>query len=210
MKSEEGADYGPVTRAELDAWHAEGRVTADCQLLREGSEQWQWASDVYSDLVEEEEPAAPSLAAAEEITEEDNDEEPASVFAPRAPQKTTPQKTSPVKAGVKATPLKSVPNQASGARRGAKKVFAAPPEEDEDETDDSDEQPQLSTRSKVTAGLLGLFLGPLGIHRFYLGYAGLGLAMLFTLGGCGIWSLTDAILIFLGKVPDAEGNPLRD
>jgi hypothetical protein len=32
--------------------------------------------------------------------------------------------------------------------------------------------------------------------------------MLATAGGCGIWSLIDAILILLGKVPDADGRRL--
>jgi TM2 domain-containing membrane protein YozV len=60
------------------------------------------------------------------------------------------------------------------------------------------------------AGLLGVFLGPLGTHRFYLGYWAIGLIMLFTGGACGIWSLIDAILVFLGKVPDADGRRLSD
>ena len=58
------------------------------------------------------------------------------------------------------------------------------------------------------AGLLGIFLGPLGTHRFYLGYWVIGLLMLVTGGGCGIWSLVDAILVLLGKVPDADGRRL--
>ena len=35
-----------------------------------------------------------------------------------------------------------------------------------------------STKSKVTAGLLAIFLGGLGIHKFYLGYNKEGLIML--------------------------------
>jgi len=57
--------------------------------------------------------------------------------------------------------------------------------------------------------LLSMFLGALGIDRFYLGYTGLGILKLVTLGGCGIWHLVDAILIAIGKVPDAQGRPLR-
>ena len=33
-------------------------------------------------------------------------------------------------------------------------------------------------KNKIVAGLLGLFLGTLGIHNFYLGYAGKGIAQL--------------------------------
>lgn len=51
LKVEDGADYGPVSRQDLDAWHQEGRITAECQLLQTGAPQWQWASEVYPDLV---------------------------------------------------------------------------------------------------------------------------------------------------------------
>ncbi len=54
--------------------------------------------------------------------------------------------------------------------------------------------------------LFSFFLGGLGIDRFYLGYTGLGLLKLFTLGGCGIWSLIDFILIAFNKLKDANGN----
>ena len=35
-----------------------------------------------------------------------------------------------------------------------------------------------STKNKTTAGLLGIFLGGLGVHKFYLGYTTAGIIML--------------------------------
>ena len=67
----------------------------------------------------------------------------------------------------------------------------------------------FSSRDWLTAVLLSLFVGTLGIDRFYLGYMGLGLLKLITLGGCGLWTLIDLVLIAIGSVPDADGLPLR-
>jgi TM2 domain-containing membrane protein YozV len=60
----------------------------------------------------------------------------------------------------------------------------------------------------VTALLLSLFLGSLGVDRFYLGYTGLGIAKLLTLGGLGVWSLIDFIMIAARKVTAANGSAL--
>lgn len=68
----------------------------------------------------------------------------------------------------------------------------------------------LSDKSKIVAGLLQLFLGNLGIGRFYTGHTGIAVAQLLTCGGCGIWSLVDAIIILVQGGTDSEGRRLRD
>ena len=61
----------------------------------------------------------------------------------------------------------------------------------------------------LVALLLSIFLGDLGIDRFYLGHIGLGILKLITAGGFGIWWLIDVILIAGNKLKDAEGNELQ-
>ncbi|MFI8850256.1 NINE protein [Streptomyces sp. NPDC053499] len=68
----------------------------------------------------------------------------------------------------------------------------------------------LSDKSKIVAGVLQLFIGGLGIGRFYTGHIGMGIAQLFTCGGLGIWSLVDGIMFLTSDSrTDAQGRILR-
>lgn len=77
-----------------------------------------------------------------------------------------------------------------------------------------------NVKSKLTAGLLGIFLGWLGVHNFYLGYTGKAVAqLLITILSCGalsfvsaIWGVIEGILILTGSTitTDATGRPLGD
>ncbi len=71
-----------------------------------------------------------------------------------------------------------------------------------------------SDKTKMVAGLLQIFLGSFGVGRFYLGYTGLGIAQIaavwLTCGLGAVWPLIDGIMMLTGKVPDAQGRPLRD
>lgn len=70
-------------------------------------------------------------------------------------------------------------------------------------------QPQVESDKKfVPAVLLCFFLGSFGAHRFYLGQIGLGILMLITLGGLGIWTLIDFVRLVVGSLKDKQGLPL--
>lgn len=79
--------------------------------------------------------------------------------------------------------------------------------------------PQGAQKSKMAAGLLGIFLGSLGVHNFYLGYTGKAVAqLLISVLSCGlltlvseIWGLVEGIQILTGSIDkDANGVPLKD
>lgn len=67
-----------------------------------------------------------------------------------------------------------------------------------------------SEKGYVPMILLCFFLGGLGVHRFYAGKVGTGILMLLTLGGLGIWTLIDFIIIVLGNFKDSDGLRIKN
>lgn len=82
-------------------------------------------------------------------------------------------------------------------------------------------------KSKLVAGLLGIFLGSFGVHNFYLGYTGKAVTQLvltivgfilccvfvgvFVVLGVSIWGLVEGIMLLTGKInTDGKGMPLCD
>ena len=60
----------------------------------------------------------------------------------------------------------------------------------------------------MTAAMLSFTLGWLGVDRFYMGYKGLGILKMITLGGFGVWYWVDLVLIYVGVLKDKQGRPL--
>lgn len=63
-----------------------------------------------------------------------------------------------------------------------------------------------TSKSQKTAFLLSLFLGGLGVDRFYLGYWTTGFVKLLTFGGLGVAYLIDLLLIGTGYLGPADGS----
>ena len=57
------------------------------------------------------------------------------------------------------------------------------------------QQGEKKDKKWLTALLLSILIGSLGVDRFYMGHVGLGILKLITFGGLGIWWLIDLILI---------------
>lgn len=68
----------------------------------------------------------------------------------------------------------------------------------------------ISPKSRLLTTLLCYFFGIIGVHRFYLGKVGSGIAMIFTIGGLGIWALIDLIMIVCGEFKDKDGLPIKN
>jgi len=50
LKSTDGLTYGPVSKADLDQWMQQGRITAQAQVMSEADGRWVWAGQFYPQL----------------------------------------------------------------------------------------------------------------------------------------------------------------
>ena len=64
----------------------------------------------------------------------------------------------------------------------------------------------ISIKGFVPTILLCFFFGVFGVHRFYVGKVGTGILQLLTLGGFGIWTLVDFIMIVVATFTDKQGK----
>lgn len=78
---------------------------------------------------------------------------------------------------------------------------------------------QSQPKSRVAAGILGIFLGIFGVHNFYLGYTGKAVAqLLISILSCfilsfvsSLWGFIEGIMILTGAIDtDGYGNKLGD
>ncbi len=144
-------------------------------------------------------PAVPELTAATVAT-------PAPVSAPKLA-------ISPVAAPAAATATTVTPDKAPSQwqllradLREARALRAQLKAEGTDAVRDVHATAQGGDRSQVIALLLVIFLGVLGIHRFYLGYPVIGVIQLLTAGGFGIWWIIDLIRIIFGGLGPKNGS----
>lgn len=68
----------------------------------------------------------------------------------------------------------------------------------------------ISERNWLAALLLCIFFGVFGAHRFYVGKIGTAILMLIILGGFGIWTVVDLIIIICQDFKDKDGKVLKN
>lgn len=184
----DGQTYGPVDVNTLKNWCAEGRVTPATNIIDGVSGRTMRASDLqdlYGIFPTQDAGHDPVLAP---------QPKPVDRPAPSAQNLLGPQ--SPMAPGGYSNPP-GTPGSAYSTTPSYSGMRGVTPV-------------VMGQKSKLVAALLAFFLGGFGIHRFYLGYTGIGIAILL-LGCIGvgwIWALIDFILILVGSLPDAQGYDL--
>src|SRR5690606_10936561 len=77
--------------------------------------------------------------------------------------------------------------------------------------------PQGEAQSRLLVGLMGIFFGSLGVHRFLMGYTTIGIIQIVvTIVTCGfgsLWGFVEGIMVLARAEAferDAYGRPLKD
>ena len=197
LKTDDGQTYGPVSRADLDLWQAEGRLNNDSQVLRVGADQWQWATDLYPKLA-----AAPASAVPMGVAASPYDSAASAATGP-APH-VAPANPFDFTSGAAQTSAPANPFDFSAGGSSAGRTSST-----------SSSTVKVSDKSKIVAGLLGIFLGAYGIHNFSLGFTSKAITQLIliipTCGLSGIWGFVEGIMILTGSMNrDARGRRLKD
>ncbi len=199
---EDGNRYGPADVDALVQWAREGRIVSSTVLVERGTERQVSAASITAidaELRRAEGRSGPKVTIERDATP--TGEAPTMTHPGQRPADAPVAGAIPTAVGA-APPHRAPPTLPYGERRCDR----------------------LSSRSKLAAGLLGIFLGGLGVHRFYLGYTGVGLVMLllsvfggigsfacFPGAGCGIvglWGLVEGIICLTGGMKDADGMEL--
>ena len=66
----------------------------------------------------------------------------------------------------------------------------------------------MTKKNWLIAFILCFYFGAFGLHSFYVGRIGRGIAQLLTFGGLGIWVLIDLVIIACGAFKDGDGNEI--
>ncbi len=66
----------------------------------------------------------------------------------------------------------------------------------------------MSEKRILPVFLLCLLFGVFGAHRFFVGKYGTAVLQLLTIGGLGIWTTIDLIIIIVGAFTDSEGKKI--
>jgi class 3 adenylate cyclase len=68
----------------------------------------------------------------------------------------------------------------------------------------------ISDKKRLLATIICAGFGIFGAHRFYVGKSISGFLQLFTIGGLGIWYVTDFLIILFGEFTDREGRKIKE
>ncbi|MFQ5430690.1 MAG: TM2 domain-containing protein [Phycisphaerae bacterium] len=186
----DGNRYGPADIDTLVRWTREGRIVSSTTLIERGTERQTTAGAI--------------TAIAAELRRLAGMQEPVAVERAAGPSHEAPTLTQAGPAARRATPV----------ARGIPTAPGAAPPPPVPPTLPYGRSQVVSSRSRLVAGLLGIFLGGWGVHRFYLGYTGIGVLQIFltlcTFGIAGLWGFIEGILCLTGNMRDVDGLALRE